>query len=176
MTDMQTETDRMITTPGKKDGLARLSVSLPAPLLRQLDQMVARRSLKNRSHLIAELIRHELADDSGVREKSVLSGTITLIYRTQGTRAARAIDEVQTGFVTEIISSQHVWLETGQALEVLLVQGLATRLHTLCDGLRSIRGVLQAKLVTTTALLPPLHSHSQTPVKPQRSVNTNQES
>ena len=29
----------------------------------------------------------------------------------------------------------------------------------MCDDLRKIRGVQQIKLVTTTALLPPLHSH-----------------
>ena len=33
------------------------------------------------------------------------------------------------------------------------------RLHLLCDDLRKVRGVQQIKLVTTTALLPPLHSH-----------------
>jgi CopG family transcriptional regulator, nickel-responsive regulator len=32
-------------------------------------------------------------------------------------------------------------------------------LQALCDDLRGVRGVQQIKLVTTTALLPPLHSH-----------------
>ena len=41
--------------------------------------------------------------------------------------------------------------------EVLLVQGPAVRLKQLCDALRKIRGVQQLQLVTTTALLPPLH-------------------
>jgi CopG family nickel-responsive transcriptional regulator len=31
------------------------------------------------------------------------------------------------------------------------------RLKQLCDALRTIRGVQQLQLVTTTALLPPLH-------------------
>ncbi len=38
--------------------LARLSVSLPAELLAQLDAMVAERGLPSRSQMIAELIRH----------------------------------------------------------------------------------------------------------------------
>ena len=38
--------------------LARLSVSLPAELLAQLDAMVAERNLPSRSQMIAELIRH----------------------------------------------------------------------------------------------------------------------
>jgi CopG family nickel-responsive transcriptional regulator len=43
-------------------------------------------------------------------------------------------------------------------MEVLLVQGSAAQLQQLCDALRKIRGVQQVRLVTTTALLPPLSS------------------
>jgi len=60
-----------------------------------------------------------------------------------------------------VISSQHVFLEDDQSLEVLLVQGPADRLQALCDELRKIRGVQQIKLVATTALLPPLHAHGE---------------
>ena len=42
--------------------LARLSMSLPAELFRQLDMMVEERGLPSRSQLIAELIRHALAE------------------------------------------------------------------------------------------------------------------
>jgi CopG family nickel-responsive transcriptional regulator len=67
------------------------------------------------------------------------------------------------GFIAEIISSQHIFLEDDQSLEVLLVQGSAARLHNLCDALRKIRGVQQARLVTTTALLPPLSTKDSRP-------------
>jgi CopG family nickel-responsive transcriptional regulator len=149
--------------------LARLSISLPGQLLRQLDAMVDRRALPNRSQVIAELIRHEIADHGGAQGASALAGTITLIYRGDRGRVRQALARVQSGFVKEVISSQHVFLEGDQSLEVLLVQGPAPRLQRLCDGLRQIRGVLQAKLVTTTALLPPLHARAKSgPDKPDR--------
>jgi CopG family nickel-responsive transcriptional regulator len=141
--------------------LARLSISLPGSLLAQLDAMVDKRALSNRSQLIAELIRHELADHRESHGASALAGTITLIYRAEGGRARQALARAQAGFVKEVISSQHVFLEGDQSLEVLLVQGPPQRLLQLCDGLRKIRAVLQAKLVTTTALLPPLHARSR---------------
>ena len=50
------------------------------------------------------------------------------------------------------------FLGDDQSLEVLLVQGPSEHLRDLCDELREIRGVQQLKLVTTTALLPPLHA------------------
>ena len=140
--------------------LARLSVSLPAELLAQLDAMVAERGLPSRSQMIAELIRFELAEHSGAQSpEAVLAGTITLIYRAERGRVRQALAQAQGAFLKEIISSQHVFLEEDQSLEVLLVQGPSQRLQQLCDVLRNVRGVQQIRLVTTTALLPPLHFH-----------------
>jgi CopG family nickel-responsive transcriptional regulator len=130
--------------------LARLSISLPTELLTQLDAM------------IAELIRHELADHSENQDGVVIAGTITLIYRAESGRVRHALAQTQLTYLKEVISSQHVFLEDDQSLEVLLVQGPAERLRNLCDDLRKIRGVQQTKLVITTALLPPLHAHGAT--------------
>jgi CopG family nickel-responsive transcriptional regulator len=150
----------MPSTPAAS-ALARLSISLPGKLLLQLDAMVSRRALPNRSQVIAELIRHELADQSEVLPGSALAGTVTLIYRADRGRVRHELARTQSGYAKEIISSQHVFLEHDQSLEVLLVQGSPPRLQRLCDELRKIRGVLQTKLVTTTALLPPLHARAE---------------
>jgi len=139
--------------------LVRLSISIPAELFSELDAMVGERQVANRSQMIAELIRKELAEHSArERPETVLAGTITLIYRADSGRVRHALAQVQSDFIPEIISSQHIFLEDDQSLEVLLVQGTALRLHNLCDALRKIRGVQQTRLVTTTALLPPLSS------------------
>lgn len=139
--------------------LVRLSISLPADLFAELDAMVSEREVANRSAMIAELIRQELAAHSArERPETALAGTVTLIYRADSGRVRHALAQAQSGFVAEIISSQHVFLEDDQSLEVLLVQGTAQRLHNLCDALRKIRGVQQCQLVKTTALLPPLQS------------------
>jgi CopG family nickel-responsive transcriptional regulator len=138
--------------------LARLSMSLPSELFRQLDVMVEERGLPSRSQLIAELIRHALAEHEALtRPEDMLAGTITLVYRGNRGRVRQQLAETQADYLKEVISSQHVFLEDDQSLEVLLVQGPAERLKELCDALRSIRGVHQLRLFTTTALLPPLH-------------------
>lgn len=138
--------------------LARLSMSLPAELFRQLDVMVEERGLPSRSQLIAELIRHALAEHEALtRPLDMLAGTVTLVYRGDRGRVRHQLAQTQAEYLKEVISSQHVFLEDDQSLEVLLVQGPAMRLKELCDALRGIRGVHQLKLVTTTALLPPLH-------------------
>lgn len=139
--------------------LARLSVSLPEQLLADLDAMVRERALPSRSQMISELIRHALAQHGEKRTSAVLAGTVTLIYRADNGRVRQALAQTQARYITEVISSQHVALEDDQSLEVLLVQGPARRLRSLCDDFRKVRGVQQIELVTTTALLPPLHSH-----------------
>ncbi len=142
--------------------LARLSMSLPAELSRQLDAMVDERGLPSRSQLIAELIRHALAEHEALtRPKGTLAGTITLVYRGDRGSVRQQLATTQIHYLKEVISSQHVFLEDDQSLEVLLVQGPAVRLEALCDALRGIRGVHQLQLVTTTALLPPLHEQDQ---------------
>lgn len=145
--------------------LARLSVSLPADLLDELDAMVAERDLPSRSQMIAELVRHALAEHSEVTPGAVLAGTITLIYRADRGQTRQDLSRMQSTYLKEVISSQHVFLEDDQSLEVLLVQGPSERLNALCDDLRKIRGVKQLRLVTTRALLPPLHEQSSAPTK-----------
>lgn len=147
--------------PNPSPRLARLSISLPASLLGRLDAMIAERGLPNRSQTVAELIRHELAEHGEGQAGQVMAGTITLIYRAESGRVRHALAQTQLAYLKEVISSQHVFLEDDQSLEVLLVQGPSERLRRLCDDLRTIRGVQQIRLATTTALLPPLHAHAE---------------
>ena len=121
--------------------------------------MVEERELPSRSQMFAELIRHALAEHRESRGNAVLAGTLTLIYRAESGRVRHALAQVESSYIKEVISSQHVLLEEEQSLEVLLVQGPTRRLQALCDDFRKVRGVQQIELVTTTALLPPLHSH-----------------
>jgi CopG family nickel-responsive transcriptional regulator len=137
-------------------------MSLPSDLFRQLDAMVVERELPSRSQLIAELIRHALAEHEALtRPDEMLAGTITLVYRSDRGRVRHQLAQTQADYLKEVISSQHVFLEGDQSLEVLLVQGPATLLKELCDALRRVRGVQQLQLVTTTALLPPLYEQEE---------------
>jgi CopG family transcriptional regulator, nickel-responsive regulator len=143
-------------TPG--DALARLSMSIPARLLESLDIMIEERALPSRSSLIVELIRDALGQYAQMQHPdAVIAGSITLVYGSVHGTVRHKIAHTQRDFLKEVISSQHVFLEQDQSLEILLVQGPPARLNALCDILRSIRGVREVQLVTTTALLPPLY-------------------
>jgi len=152
-------------------GLARLSMSLPAELSRDLDKMVEERGLPSRSQLICELIRNELAEHGAVAHpEDMLAGTISLVYRGDMGRVRHQLAQTQAEYLKEVISSQHVFLEDDQSLEVLLVQGPAIQLRGLCDSLRKVRGVQQLRMFTTTALLPPLYKPDVEPA-PDASIS-----
>jgi len=156
------------------ESLARLSMSLPSGLLSQLDAMIAERGLPSRSQLIAELMRHALAEHEALaRPEGLLAGTITLVYRGGIGHVRQQLAETQASFLKEVISSQHVFLDDDQSMEVLLVQGPAIRLKALCEALQKLRGVRQLKLFTTTALLPPLHEQEEPASKPAQDGKAN---
>ena len=137
--------------------LARLSMRLPSRLFRQLNTIVAELGLPSRSHWIAELIRNELAANGmAMRPDEMLSGTVTIVFKGDTERVRRQLARTQSHFLKEVISSQHVFLEEEQSMEVLIVQGPARRLRELSDAIRKVRGVQQLRLTTTMALLPPL--------------------
>lgn len=158
----------MATDPAS---LARLSMSLPSDLLRHLDVMVEERDMPSRSQMIAQLIRHAVAEHQALAHpEEMLAGTITLVYRGDQGGVRQQLANKQQQHLKEVISSQHVFLENDQSLEVLLVQGPAKRLEELCDALRSVRGVRQLELVTTTSLLPPLHEQGEDNEAPRKGV------
>jgi CopG family nickel-responsive transcriptional regulator len=149
------------------DHLARLSMSLPGHLLDAFDRMVTERGLPSRSSAMTELIRGAVAEHAErVRPDDVVAGTVTLTYASDSGTVRNRVAQKQRDFLKEVISSQHVFLENDQSLEVLLVQGPPGRLDDLCDALRRIRGMHQVKLVTTAALLPQLHDHPPAPHSP----------
>lgn len=133
-------------------------MSLPSQLLQQINTIVGERDLPSRSQWIAELIQNELArHGAATRPDEMLAGTVTLVYRGDMERVRHELADRQSGFLKEVISSQHIFLEDDQSLEVLIVQGRARRLRELSDAIRKVRGVQQVRLTTTKALLPPLH-------------------
>jgi CopG family nickel-responsive transcriptional regulator len=142
--------------PDREQHVVRFSVSLPPSLAADLDAMVASRGLPSRSAAVAEMVRSQLVRHRTALGHGTLAGTITLVYRNSGTVRSR-IAGIQRKFLKETITSQHAFLENDYSLEVLLVQGPADTLRDLCNELTKCRGVEQAELTFTAALLPPLH-------------------
>jgi len=142
--------------PQRRSTLARFSVSLPSDLLDELDDMVARRKLPNRSHAIAEMARDRLIEHAQELGVQRMAGTITLVYDYRKRNLQRQIADIQHRNYLMVVTSMHVHLENHHYLEVLLVQGPARELRELADTLAACKGVKHAKLNLTATPMPPL--------------------
>jgi CopG family nickel-responsive transcriptional regulator len=144
------------TTMPHRSSLARFSVSLPAELLEELDTMVARRKLPNRSHAIAAMAREQLTEHAREVGTKTMAGTISLVYDYRKRNLQRKLADIQHTHYLMVVTSTHVHLEHYHYLEVLLVQGPAHELRLLADTLAACKGVKQSKLSLTATALPPL--------------------
>ncbi|MFH1816869.1 MAG: nickel-responsive transcriptional regulator NikR [Pseudomonadota bacterium] len=138
--------------------VSRISVSLPADLLTELDRMVESRGYDSRSRAIGEMVNYQLAEHKRSLGNEVMAGTLTLLYN----RATRGLQgrlaDIQYHHVAEVISSLHVHLNEDQMLEVILVQGPAAKLQAITHEMLAQRGVITGRLQLLAAVIPPLHA------------------
>ncbi len=140
-----------------KNNVSRISVSLPAPLLRQLDDMVSERGFESRSQAIAEMINERLAKYRTQLGNEIMAGVITLVYDHSLPALQKQLTDLQHRYLDEVISSLHVQLMRAHTMEVVLVQGPAARLQQISDELVTCRGIITGKLQLSAAILPPVH-------------------
>jgi CopG family transcriptional regulator, nickel-responsive regulator len=151
----------MKTEPKESKDLAtRISISLPSKLATDLDEMVEARGFRNRSQAISKMIEQSLADYHQAGGDKVMAGTITMIFDSSRWDLFQTLSQIQHKHVTEVISSQHVYLEGNYIMDVTLVQGPVKKLHQIRDELLACKGVSAGGLTLTPRLMPPLHGRS----------------
>lgn len=129
--------------------IERFSVSLDQDLLKRFDVHLRGHKYGNRSEAIRDLIRQSLVEEEWHADDEVV-GVISLVYNHHQRRLQDRITEVQHGFHHTIISTTHIHLDHDHCLEVIMARGRASRVHSLADSLRALRGVKNAALSTSS--------------------------
>lgn len=145
-------------------GVSRITVSLPAALLEDLDRLVAQRGYSSRSQAVAEVVNAQIVESRRQLGNDVMVGTITLHYDRSVRGLQGKLADLQFQHIDEVISSFHVQLSANQVLEVILIQGRGRRLQDIANQMLSRRGVLGGRLELHAAVMPPI----QLPVKKSR--------
>ena len=140
----------------RKPTVARFSVSLPAGLLDELDEMVKRRGFQSRSQAVAGLARDGLVELQAELGTKTMAGTINLVYDYRKRNLQPRLMAIQHKYFVMVVTSLHVHLEHHHYLEVLLVQGPPPKLRQLADELATCKGVKYCKLQLAAEALPPL--------------------
>jgi len=140
-----------------KQGVSRISISLPEDLLKDMDMLVEERGFESRSQAMASMIQHQLTEHRCDFGNEVMAGTINLVYDHSTTGLQKLLRDLQHEYIDEVISSLHVYLMDTKTMEVILVQGPVSQLKIIAEKMESCRGVLSSKLQLSTAILPQVH-------------------
>lgn len=132
----------------RPEGAVRFSVSLPAPLARDLDDMVLQKGYSNRSLALADMIRARLVEHHQELGGEI-AGTITLLFNHHKPSLQRVLTDLQHDHTDLIVSTLHVHLDHDNCLEVLVVRGDGQRIRALCDSLVGTKGVKHGRLTVT---------------------------
>lgn len=144
--------------------IQRISISLPAEVFRELDEMVTERGLENRSKAIAEMISHfALQWREASEDDPVMAGMIALVYDEAKGNLVQRLFELERQYLDEVISSLHVQLEEGHRMEVIIVQGPVHVLKEITDKILACKGVLSCKLSLTDIVIPQVHAATRRP-------------
>jgi len=117
----------------------------------------ARCGYASRSDAISKMISEQLVQHQHELGKTIMAGTITLIYDHAKGGLATKLLNLQHKWLKEVISTQRVHLENHHSLEVLLVQGPGYRLKQIAAELIACKGVKHGYLTVSSTILPPIH-------------------
>jgi CopG family nickel-responsive transcriptional regulator len=141
--------------------IERISLSLPGNLIKRLDALNQSRGFTNRSQAFAEIIQKHLSEHETVTGDPIMTGTITLVYQHSHHNLHKRLSDIQYAHIGEVISSLHVLLEEEYTMEVILVQGPASRLRSIADEMIRCKGVKSGNLKLIASILPPIHTKSE---------------
>lgn len=125
--------------------LERLSISIEAPLLAQLEKLVKNSHYTNRSEFIRDLIRNKIVEQEWERDEEAL-GTVTLLYDHHTRGLSDRLTHLQHDHHSNILATTHVHLTHDLCAEMIMIKGKARLIRALSDAMSREKGVLHASL------------------------------
>jgi len=117
--------------------VARVTVTIPAELLAELDELT-KRSFKSRSSAVAEAVKR-LIDSMGFAAQGLVVGTVS--YHYEGHRTAERLRELGHRYRDVVVSTLHFHVGEDKCLEVVVVKGDAQRVREYVGELGKVKGV-----------------------------------
>ena len=128
--------------------VTRFSVSLPSQLLKEFDDLIAKKAYISRSKAIGDAIRNYIANFNWSEGKGVGFGIVTILYDHTVRGTTEKVVEVQHSFHDIINSNTHMHLDKENCLEVLIVKANSKKINELASKLQTLKGIKQTKLMT----------------------------
>jgi len=134
------------------DDTIRFSVSLPRPLLDELDRRVVGKGYASRSELVRDLIRERLVEETWERGDEEVAGVLTIVYDHHQRELTQHILEVQHQEYVHVVASTHVHIDHHNCLETIILRGLPAQIERLSQTIGGLKGVRFSALTRTSRL------------------------
>jgi len=121
--------------------IERIGVSLETALLKVFDKVIGEKGYKNRSEAIRDLIREDLSKQKIEHKKAPAIGAVFLVYDHHTAHISTVFKKLQHHRPIKTISCIHVYIDSHNCLEVLLLRGLACDINKAGEKMISLRGV-----------------------------------
>lgn len=136
------------------DGLVRFGLSMPAPLVRDLDAWRKERGYANRSEAVRDLVREALVaaqwEEANADPEAEAVGVVTLVYDHTTRQLSEHLTQMQHHHHGTALATLHIHLTYDHCLEVIVLRGTRAEVTDMAQHLISARGVLHGKFVPTT--------------------------
>jgi CopG family nickel-responsive transcriptional regulator len=134
------------------DETIRFSVSLPKPLLDELDRRVVGKGYASRSELVRDLIRERLVEEAWERGDEEVAGVLTIVYDHHQRELTQHILDIQHRQYVHVVATTHVHIDHHNCLETIILRGLPAEIERLSQEIGGLRGVRFADLTRTSRL------------------------
>jgi CopG family transcriptional regulator, nickel-responsive regulator len=157
-------------------GMERVTVTLDADLLVELDRYAAARGYAGRSEAVRDMLREGLSRGNEASEQTAQCvATLTYVYEHDKRQLAKRIVDVQHDAHDVMVTTLHVHLDHDNCLEVAVMRGDRNVVRAVADGVMAERGVRHGHLHMVPASISGAkhphgpeggHSHPHTHVRP----------
>ncbi|MEM0030631.1 MAG: nickel-responsive transcriptional regulator NikR [Candidatus Nitrosocaldus sp.] len=131
-----------------KNGVARISISLPSDLLASFDRVIRKAGFTDRSKAIQTAMRIFISENEWLSgtESSTGAGLIELLYDPHTRNIEKALTLIQHNYDHIVTSSTHIHLDDDNCLEAILVRGDVRSIKRLAKELAENRGIKSIKV------------------------------
>ena len=136
----------------KEGRVDRFSISLPEPLLAELDRRVIQRGYSSRSEFVRDLIRERMVEDKWESDADRVVGVLTISYDHHQRGLLQKIVDLHHSQYINILCTTHVHLDRHNCLETIIIKGRPSEIERIAVKSAGLRGVRFAKLTRASSL------------------------
>jgi len=130
----------------------RFTVSLPRPLLDELDRRLVHQGYASRSELVRDLIRERLVQEAWEAGDQEVAGVLTIVYDHHQPELTQNILDIQHRQLVHVVASTHVHMDRHNCLETIIIRGRPEEIERLSLEIGGLKGVRFSELTRASRL------------------------